>query len=356
MSSPSTKLADTISILKRLGLFDLLVRNPTLHKEREGWGDRLEEDRQKPEIVHTQEQSRPIAGQRPQVSDRVRLRDESKLQGKPQPLTRTQRERVGRKDRQTGRQIVQPTKSPIENEKLAAQNAPQLESRLSAVAARVPGAKFERLRPQKNLARVNEKIKEGKPAATISDYLAAQISAASPEAKDRLVRELKKDFPVINVEDRFLKGRKDKAGYPSANVQVKLPNAATSEVQIVPTEVQKITDQTHHLYKEGRNAHDAGDREAAQNAFAQANQMNRQAIRHFLQRNHENLPKPASASGADPKQDHPSTSKPVKGQEVVLFGRGKATVRYVSPTMNVIRVRTAHGKNLTVGVADIKQQ
>src|SRR5205085_10788561 len=141
--------------------------------------------------VYTEEHSHPVSGQRPQVSDRVKARDESKLQGKPDPLTRTQRERVGRKDSGTGRQIVQPSRSPIQNERLAAENAPKLDTRLSAMAARVPGAKFERLRPQKNLVRVNEKIKEGKPAATLSDYSAAQISAASPEAKDELIRQIK---------------------------------------------------------------------------------------------------------------------------------------------------------------------
>jgi hypothetical protein len=195
MSSPSTKLADTASVLKRLGLFGLLSNHAPASR-----------NQQRPEIVHTQEQSHPVPGQQPQVSDRVKAQDESKLQGKPQPLTRTQRERVGRKDLETGRQIVQPSSSPIQNERLAAKNAPELETRLSAISARVPGAKFERLRPQKNLTRVNEKIKEGKPAATISDYLAAQISAASPEAKDELVRQIKKEFPVISVEDKFLKG------------------------------------------------------------------------------------------------------------------------------------------------------
>ena len=86
MSSPSNKSADTVSILKRLGIFDLLVHNPTLHQEREGRGPRIrarhEEHRKKPEIVHTQEQSHPVAGQRPQVSDRVRWQDEAKLQGR----------------------------------------------------------------------------------------------------------------------------------------------------------------------------------------------------------------------------------------------------------------------------------
>jgi len=359
MSSPSVKPADTVSILKRLGVFDRLLKNAPISR-----------DRQKPEIVHTEEESHPVPGQRPIVSDRVKTRDESKLQGKTQPLTRTQRERVGRKDSETGRQIVQPSRSPIQNERLAAENAPELDTRLSAISARVPGAKFERLRPQKNLARVNEKIKEGKPAATISDYSAAQISAASPKAKDELIRRIKKEFPVISVEDKFLKGRKDKAGYPSANVQVKLPNGGTSEVQIVPREIQKITDQTHHLYKEGRNARDAGDSKAARSAFALANKLNRQAIQQFLDRNNARPDEPDEMSTVDQadevnkassqsKRSHTPANQSAnrqisKGQEVELFGLGKATVRYVSPTMNVARVRTASGKTRTVRLSQIK--
>jgi hypothetical protein len=347
MSSPLNNSTDTVSVLKRLGIFDLLVPNPTRH----------EEDRQKPEIVHTQERSHPVVGQRPQVSDRVRLRDESKLQGKPKALTQTQWARVGRRDSRSGRKILQPTQSPIENERLAAENAPKLETKLSSISASVPGARFERLRPQKNLQRLNAKIKEGKPAGTISDYLAAQVSAATPEAKDQLVREIKKEFPVMSVEDRFLKGRKDKAGYPSANVQVKLPNGGTSEVQIVPSEVQEITDQTHHLYKEGRNARDTGDSKTAKTAFAAANTMNRQAVQQFVERNNTKHAPVDSQSTRDHRQINPQARKRIsKGQEVTLFGLGKATVLYVSPVMNIARVRLASGKQRPVRLSQIKEQ
>ena len=333
-------------VLKRLGLFGLLGNNAPASR-----------GRQKPEIVHTEEGAHPVPGQHPQVSDRVKARDESKLQGRPQPLTRTQRERVGRQDSRTGRQIVQPSQSPIQNEKLAAENAPRLETKLSEISAGVSGAKFERLRPQKNLARVNEKVREGKPPETISDYSAAQVSAGSTQAKDKLVRRIKKEFPVISVEDRFLKGRPDKAGYPSANVQVKLPNGGTSEVQIVPREVQEITDQTHHLYKQGRNARDAGNQAAAQRNFALANKLNHQAVEKFLERNNARLDQKTTRP---PKQTHEQTNQQAnrrqlsKGQEVVLSNGDKATVRYVSPTMNVARVRTASGKTRTVRFSQIK--
>ena len=250
---------------------------------------------------------------------------------------------------------MQPARSAIQNEKLAAENAPRLETRLSEISASVPGAKFERLRPQKNLARVNEKVKEGKPPETISDYLAAQISAGSPQAKEELIRQIKKEFPVIGVDDRFLKGRKEKAGYPSANVQVKLPNGGTSEVQIVPREVQEITGQTHHLYKEGRNARDAGKQAAARRHFALASKLNHQAIEKFVERN-KVRPEEQAMDGSHKQTHQPSNQRPSKGQEVVLANGEKATVRYVSPTMNVARVRTASGKTRTLSFSEIKQR
>ena len=243
---------------------DLDNHLPQLHQETTPVNTRLAAHRialklDKPEITRTQAKAHPVAGQIPRISDRVKLRDESKLEGKPNPVDRVQAERVGRKDSRSGRQIVQPSKLPVQNDRSAAQNAPHLETKLSEISSRVPGAKFVRLRPQKNLERVQQKVKEGKPAQTISDYLAAQIAADTPEAKDQIIQKLHKEFKVIHVDDKFLKGRPDKGGYPSANVQVKFPNGGTAEVQIVPREAQQITDTTHHSYKEGRNARDAGD-------------------------------------------------------------------------------------------------
>jgi hypothetical protein len=347
MSSSST---GTISILKRLGLLDRLIDSALRNQREPRVSPRA--SRQKPEIVHTEDRAHTAAGQTPAVSDRVKPKDESKLQANPRSVTLAERQRVGKKDPKSGRQILQPTQSPIENEKLAAENAPKLETRLSSIAAHVPGARFERLRPQKNLERVDEKIQEGKPASTISDYLAAQVSVANPEAKDHLMDEIEREFPVINVDDQFLQGRKDKAGYPSTNLQVKLPNAATAEVQIVPTEVQEITDQTHHLYKEGRNARDAGEKQAAKTAFATAEKMNSEAVEEFLERN--KLPPEKQPRAKHQPNHQPADRKISKGQEVTVLGRGDAKVLYVSPTMKIARVRFANGKTRTIGLSQIE--
>lgn len=288
-------------------------------------------DLSKPGSTRTEARARLVPGQVPRVSDRVKLRDEPTLAARPKPVSRARVQQVGKKDAGSGRQIVQPSSSPVQNERLAAKNASTLETKLSEISSRVPGARFERLRPQKRLERVQQKVKEGKPAHTISDYLAAQIAADTPEAKDRIIRELKKEFDVIQVDDKFLKGRPRKGGYPSANLQVKFRNGGTAEVQIVPREAQEITDSTHHLYKEGRNARDAGDYARAQQAFSRARDLNEAAIQQFRLRN-----------------------ELTKGQSVTLAGGDRATVQYISPTMNVVRVRTAEGKSRTMRLDQIR--
>lgn len=286
----------------------------------------------KPEMFSTIAQLRLRVPQVPVISEHAGPQAEKMIGVVPYPGTQEQASKVGRTDRPSGRQIVQPTSSPVQNERLAAQNASQLDEKLSRVSAKIPGASYERLRPQKNLGRVQQKVREGKPAQTISDYLAAQIAVDSPEAKGRMIRELRKEFEIVQVDDKFLKGRPDKGGYPSANLQVKFPNGGTAEVQIVPRDVQAITDTTHHLYKEGRNARDTGDRARARQAFSQARKLNSEALDRFKLRN-----------------------QLTKGQTVTLVHGGKAVVQYVSPTMNVVRVRTVQGKTRTVRFNQIQK-
>jgi hypothetical protein len=166
----------------------------------------------------------------------------------------------------------------VQNERLANQAAPELNTRLSRIAAETQGAKFERLRPQKGLERLEEKVAEGKPPRTIGDNLSAQLSVRDEQVKDQVVARLQREFPVISVDDHFLEPR-EKAGYPSTNVQVKLPNGSTAEVQIVAREVQKITDRTHQYYTLGRNYAEGKPERAYY--WEQAAALNRQALEQY---------------------------------------------------------------------------
>src|SRR2546423_9880679 len=123
-------------------------------------------DIRKPEVVSTVLRARPLSQQTPLVSDRVAPQAEKKIAGPPNPVTRRQVAQIGKKEPETGRAIVQPAKSIIQNEKLAGQAAPHLETMLSRIRAQIPGTKFDRLRPRKNPDRVIEKVDEGKPPRT----------------------------------------------------------------------------------------------------------------------------------------------------------------------------------------------
>ena len=163
---------------------------------------------------------------------------------------------------------------------------------------------FDRIRPQKATERLGQKVEDDNQPNTLSDYLGAQIAADTPEAKDKLIQLLRQNFKVIEVDDQFLSGRQDKAGYPSANVQVQLGNGVTAEVQIVPKEVQDRTEESHAFYKAGREAEVNGDHEERDRQWAQAKQIHSDALDQFKQRNGLNSDgssqsSPAAAQPAD---------------------------------------------------------
>lgn len=215
---------------------------------------------------------------------------------------------IGTKDKESDRTILQPSTDVMQNERLASQAAPELATKLSHIAAGVDGATFDRLRPQKELQRVDEKVDDaGKPPETVPDYLAAQIAADSPQAKDSLIQELQKNFKVVSVEDSFLEGRPKLAGYPSANVQVMMGNGLTAEVQIVPREIQESANESHKYYTAGREAELRGDHAEKDKQFAEATKLHNEAMDKFRERN--GIEKPAQHEFAstqinvDPQSD-----------------------------------------------------
>lgn len=236
-----------------------------------------------PSVRRAKAEAAPLRGQTPTIKVKQEPAEvQPALTQPPAPVRAADAARVGQRDPQSGRTILQPSNDLVQNERLANQAAPELNTRLSRVTVRVDGAKFDRLRPQKGLQRLQEKVADGKPANTIGDNLAAQIVAPSVKAKNRIIAELHREFPVISVDDKFLEPR-EKAGYPSANVQVRMRNGSTAEVQIVAPEIQKKTDLTHRLYTLGRN-HPEGSPERAY-YWDQAAAIHTQALEGFKARN-----------------------------------------------------------------------
>jgi hypothetical protein len=280
-----------------------------------------------PAVEKVQSEARPVPGEEP----RVEVKDETpqnavRLAQPARPVTPQESAKVGKLDAQSGRQIVQPSESKLQNERLAAEAAPELATGLSEIAASVPGAHFDaahggRLRPQKNFERISEKTGEGKPPETIGDYLAAQIVAETVEAKDRIIAQLRRRYPVLSVEDNFLQPREDKAGYASANLQVRMPNGGSAEVQIVIPEIQAITDQTHRLYTQGREFPEGSPERKAY--WDQAAALHKHAVEAFKERTG---PGDAS-SGLGTGRDALSKPEKLAGEEHLLSREDEDTSR-----------------------------
>lgn len=205
---------------------------------------------------------------------------------KPLALEATNRPQpIGAKDPETGREIIQPTDNPAVLDHIAPTQAPALEEGLKSALDGVQGASFERVRDEKNPARLAEKISgEGQPSATIPDFLAAQVTVDSPAAKDAAVAAIKQQFPVVREKDLFDQGDST-YGYRHVALQVQTPAGLTAEVQIVPKEVFEANPDQHHSYKQARNAELQGNDQEFKAKAAEAKAKNDSAMAAFNARN-----------------------------------------------------------------------
>ena len=247
---------------------------------------------------------------------------------------------VGAVEPDSGRKIVQPTDNPAVNQALATEAMPAYKAQLLEAIRHIPGARLAASRDAKNPARLAEKIAgQGQPAETVSDYGAAQIAVASPQAKDAVVAAVKRHFPVLRQQDNFAFGDPEYR-YRSYSLQVQMSNGSSEELQIVPQEVLEANQQEHHDYKKVRNAELAGRN--AHQARAVARAINDSAMERFNSRN------------GVPPAERVVKGPVVKGARVRLTGGALARVEYVDPNMRIARVRTEDGRNVTVRHKDLR--
>jgi hypothetical protein len=247
---------------------------------------------------------------------------------------------VGAVEPDSGRKIVQPTDNPAVNQALATEAMPDYKSQLLEAIRHIPGARLAASRDAKNPARLAEKIAgQGQPAETVSDYGAAQIAVASPQAKDAVVAAVKRHFPVLRLQDNFAFGDPEYR-YRSYSLQVRMPNGSSEELQIVPQEVLEANQHEHHDYKRVRNAELPGRN--ADQARAAARAINDSAMEQFNSRNGVAAPERVAKGPI------------VKGARVRLAGGALARVEYVDPNMRIARVRTDDGRNVTVRHKDLR--
>ena len=239
---------------------------------------------------------------------------------------------VGLREPASGRKIVQPTNNPAVNQELASEAMPAYKAQLLEVIRHIQGATLAASRKRKNPSRLAEKIVgEGQPAATVSDYGAAQIAVDSPQAKAAVVAAVKQRFKVLREQDHFAFGD-PQYRYRSCSLQLHMPNGSSEELQIVPRPVFEANRQEHHDYKLARNAELAG--RSAEAASAAARDLNNRAMERF---NSKNGVVPQVVKGAV-----------VKGSRVRLADGAIARVVYVDPNLRIARVRTEDGRNITV--------
>jgi hypothetical protein len=215
---------------------------------------------------------------------RIERQQKIPVQGEPKPPSPAERRQVGKTEAVSKRKVLQATDSIINNERLAAQAAPHLQRALLQLTDQIRGTRLARLRPEKNLVRAVAKVREGKPPETISDYLAAQIAVDSPRAEQQMTNMLRRNFHVVDV-DAQMKGRSDKGGFASSNIQIEMPNGLTAEVQLVPREVQSTADKSHYFYTKGREARDAGNQKGSEFYFREARRINDVSRRRYERRN-----------------------------------------------------------------------
>ncbi len=209
-------------------------------------------------------------GAHAEAAARKTAREPRLLPGTQQMVVRPQA--VGAVEPDSGRKIVQPTDNPAVNQALATEAMPAYKARLLEAIRHIPGARLGAIREAKNPARLAEKITgQGQPAETVSDYGAAQIAVASPQAKDAVVAAVKRLFPVLRQQDNFAFGDPEYR-YRSYSLQLQMPNGSSEELQIVPEEVLEANRQEHHDYKKVRNAELAGRNAGQARAAARAHQ------------------------------------------------------------------------------------
>jgi hypothetical protein len=239
--------------------------------------------------------------------------------------------RVGAREADSGRTIVQPTDSPAINQVLATEAMAAYKARLVEVIRHIPGATLAASRNVKNPRRLAEKIVlEGQPAETVSDYGAAQIAVDSLQAKEAVVAAVKQHFTVLREQDRFALGDPE-FHYRSDSLQLQMPNGASEELQIVPRPVFAANRVEHHDYKKARNAELAG--RSAERAKTAARAINDSAMDRF---------------------NSVVKGHVVKGARVRLADGALGRVAYVDQNMRIARVRTVDGRNLTVRHKDLR--
>lgn len=214
-----------------------------------------------------------------------------------------------------GREVLHQSTDRAELVTQAKAHAKQFEDGLKSATRGIAGAKFDDVRPEKNPARIDEKVNdEQQPIETIPDILAGRIGVDSPEAHEKTAAAIGNHFKVVRDEDEFEKGDPE-YGYRVHKMQVQVTPQLSGEVHIVPKEVLEVNDEQHESYKAARDAEVDGDDKDASKMAAKAKKINDAAMAKFNERNgvksenvkEERKESPEQPAGAETKYKFGST-------------------------------------------------
>ena len=157
---------------------------------------------------------------------------------------------LGSIDESSKRIVRQPFNDVKEMLQLARESQESLDWLMRKAASGVDGVEFHASRI-KGTPRLMEKIEQGRPAHTISDYLGSRLVVQHPQAIQAFVSELQKSAHILEDDD-FLE-TPTPLGYRARHLQVVLPSGMSAEVQLVPEDILAVQDDAHHLYEEIRS-------------------------------------------------------------------------------------------------------
>jgi hypothetical protein len=165
----------------------------------------------------------------------------------------------------------------------ARRSAPVLEKLLNKATSGIKGVGPIHVRPEKDIGRIREKIAQGKPAQTMSDYLAARIVVSSLKSYREVLSSIRTcGFTIIEEDNSLSSGKRNKGGYRAHNFQIVVENGLTAEVQIVPSDIYEVSSQTHALYEKMRSPGVSGEDYIY--ALQQALALNDAAWERFIER------------------------------------------------------------------------
>lgn len=162
------------------------------------------------------------------------------------PGERDLRNEVGRLDERTGGIILQPTDSVQENLALAEAAKDGVTEDLQGTFKDMPGV---RVLPAevKSAQRIEQKIKQGRPANIIGDYLGARVVVDTPEDAAAVVHALGSDFNVVSLEGKSGAAHAPTSLYVPPVLHVRTGNGGVVEVEVIPKDLYEARAETNRI-------------------------------------------------------------------------------------------------------------